>query len=211
MCSGFPFPLNWWQIPLNIYLYIRLIIRMMTSVNFKRMGALRKSLGLENTFAALRDPGVKYICPALPEIDFLFSVIPEELLLCGPIVLPFDPLEESDPGLVKWLDNGPTVLINLGSHVVSNEKIAREVVGAFRILLDYHARQESSKIQVLWKVKADEDVHKFIDENIGKEIKEGRVKVVAWLDAEPVSILQHPNVVCTVHHGGANSFYEGVW
>ena len=154
---------------------------------------------------------MKYICPALPETDFPFAVIPEDLLLCGPIIVPFDPLEESDPELVKWLDNGPTISINLGSHVVSNEKIAREVIGALRILLDHHARRGSSKIQVLWKVRADGDVRKLIDDIIGKEIKEGRVKVVAWLDVEPVSLLQHPNVVCTVHHGGANSFYEGVW
>ncbi|KAN0087849.1 hypothetical protein V8E55_006470 [Tylopilus felleus] len=210
-CSGFPFPLEWWQIPLNIYLHIRFNILMMTSVNIKRIGAIRRSLGLENIFGTQLYPGVKYICPALPETDFPFAVIPEDLLLCGPIIVPFDPLEESDPELVKWLDNGPTISINLGSHVVSNEKIAREVIGALRILLDHHARRGSSKIQVLWKVRADGDVRKLIDDIIGKEIKEGRVKVVAWLDVEPVSLLQHPNVVCTVHHGGANSFYEGVW
>ena len=154
---------------------------------------------------------MNFICPALPEIDFPFAVIPEDLLLCGPIVLPFDPVEESDPELMKWLNNGPTVLINLGSHRVSNKKLAKEMASAFRVLLDYHAQQGFSKIQVLWKVKADGDIRQIIDETVGKEIMEGRVKVVAWLDAEPVSILQHPNVVCTVHHGGANSFYEGVW
>jgi UDP:flavonoid glycosyltransferase YjiC (YdhE family) len=154
---------------------------------------------------------VTYICPALIEIDFPFAVIPENLLLCGPIVVPFDPLEESDPALMKWLDNGPTVLINLGSHVLSNEKLAREMASAFRILLDHHDQQGSRKIQVLWKARADGDIQNAVNEVIGKEIKEGRVKVVAWLDVEPISVLQHPNVVCTVHHGGANSFYEGVW
>jgi UDP:flavonoid glycosyltransferase YjiC (YdhE family) len=133
------------------------------------------------------------------------------MLLCGPIIAPFDPLEESDPALTKWLDNGPTVMINLGSHVLSDEKLVREMAGAFRILFDYHDKQGYSNIQVLWKAKACEDMQKVIDKIIGKEIKEGRVKVVAWLDAEPVSVLQHPNVVCTVHHGGANSFYEGIW
>ncbi|KAF8551422.1 UDP-Glycosyltransferase/glycogen phosphorylase [Imleria badia] len=205
--SGFPYPLKWWQIPLNIYLFIRLILTSANSVNIKQNQALRKSLGLKKS-----EPGVPFICPALPEIDFLFPIIPEEIVLCGPIIMPFDPLEESDPALMKWLDNGPTVLINLGSHAVANGKFAREMVSAFRILLDYHDKKGgSSKIQILWKVKADSDIQKVIDEIVGKEIKEGRIKVVAWLDAEPVSILQHPNVVCTVHHGGANSFYEGVW
>ena len=181
----------------------------MTSEHIKPIQALRGSLGLKNTFG-LR-PGVTYICPALTEIDFPFAVVPENLLLCGPIVLPFDPLEESDPVLMKWLDNGPTVLINLGSHVVSDELLAREMASAFRILLDYHDRQGSRKIQLLWKARAEGDIQNVVDEVIGKEIKERRVKVVAWLDAEPISVLQHPNVVCTVHHGGANSFYEGVW
>jgi hypothetical protein len=211
LSSGFPFPLKWWQIPLNIYLNIRLIINIMTSPRFKQIRALRGSLGFKALFGPKRYSGVTRICPALTEIDFPFAVIPENMLLCGPIVMPFDPLEESDSALMKWLDNGPTVMVNLGSHVLSDEKLAREMAGAFRILLDYHDRQGSSNIQVLWKAKKRGDIQEVIDEIIGKEIKEGRVKVVAWLDAEPVSILQHPNVVCTVRHGGANSFYEGVW
>ena len=184
----------------------------MSSPAVKQTAALRKSLGLPNTAGLRYKYGMRFICPALPEIDFPFAVIPEEILLCGPIVVPFDPLEESDPELMKWLDNGPTVLINLGSHVVADERIAREMVSAFRILLDYHDKKGgSSNVQVLWKAKANGDIQKVIDGIIGKEIKEGKVKVVAWLDAEPVSVLQHPNVVCTVHHGGANSFYEGIW
>ena len=180
-------------------------------MKMKQMESLRKSLGLRSLFDFKPELGVTYISPALTEIDFPFVKIPEAILLCGPIVMPFDPLEKSDPALMKWLDNGPTVMINLGSHMVSDEKLAREMSCAFRMLLDYHDKRGSSKIQVLWKAKTEGDIHKVIDEIIGKEMKEGRIKVVAWLDAEPVSILQHPNVVCTVHHGGANSFYEGIW
>ncbi|KAI9568646.1 hypothetical protein HD554DRAFT_2021909 [Boletus coccyginus] len=211
LASGFSFPLEWWQIPINIYLHIRLIMQSVTSVNIRRILALRGSLGLKNLFGIGFQPGIRYICPAITEIDFPFSVIPEQLLLCGPIVIPFDPLEETDPALMKWLDNGPTVLVNLGSHVISNENLAREMASSFRILLDYHDQQGSQKIQVLWKVKADGDIQSVIDEVIGKEINEGKVRVVAWLNAEPISVLQHPNVICTVHHGGANSFYEGIW
>ena len=184
---------------------------MMTSANLKQIQALRSSLGIKSTVGDPLQHGVICICPALAETDFPFAVIPEEIRLCGPIVVPFDPLEESDPALMKWLDNGPTVMINLGSHVASDEKIAREIAGAIRILLDHHDKRGPRKMQVLWKAKASGDVEKVIEEIIGKEIKEGRVKVLAWLDAEPISVLQHPNVVCTVHHGGANSFYEGIW
>lgn len=187
-------------------------MQLMISTNFKQMQALRKSLGLTAAvFGKQPYSGITCICPALPETDFPFTVIPKEIVLCGPITMPFDPLEESDPALKKWLDNAPTVMINLGSHIVADEKLAREIASAFRILLDYHGRTDASKIQVLWKAKASGDIQTVIDEIMGKEIKEGRVKVVGWLEAEPISILQHPNVVCTVHHGGANSYYEGVW
>ncbi|KAG9311634.1 hypothetical protein JVU11DRAFT_7866 [Chiua virens] len=95
--------------------------------------------------------------------------------------------------------------------VESDEEFAREMAGAFRILLEHHDQRGSDGMQVLWKVQAKGDIQEAINETIGKEIREGRVRVLAWLEAEPISILQHPNVVCVVHHGGANSFYEGVW
>lgn len=210
MSSGYPYPLKWWQVPLNIYLVIRLLVYSMTSPHMKKIHALRSSFGLGPTFKGHPSSTVPYICPSLAAIDFPFAVIPQELTLCGPIVMPFDPLQESDPALMKWLDNGPTVMINLGSHVGSNEKLAREMASAIRIAMDYHDRRQSN-IQVLWKAKARGNIHAVIDEIIGKEVREGRVKILAWLDAEPVSILQHPNLICTVHHGGANSFYEGIW
>jgi hypothetical protein len=210
MSSGYPFPLKWWQVPLNIYLVIRLALYSVTSLHMRQHQSLRKSLGLKTMLGPTISPGVLHICPSFAEIDFPFAIIPQELILCGPIVMPFDPLQESDPALMKWLDNGPTVMINLGSHVDSNEKFAREMASAIRIAMDYHDRRQS-KIQVLWKAKTKGNIHAVIDEIIGKEVREGRVKVLAWLDAEPVSILQHPNLICTVHHGGANSFYEGIW
>ena len=35
-----------------------------------------------------------------------------------------------------------------------------------------------------------------------------RIKIVSWLEAEPGAILRHPSVICSVHHGGANSFLK---
>lgn len=209
--SGFSYPLKWWQIPLNVYLNIRLIVRALTSAHMNQFLALRRSLGITSAIGTIFRPGMTYICSALAETDFPFAAIPEEIHLCGPIIVPFDPLEESDPVLMKWLDNGPTVMINLGSHVLADEKIAMEIAGAIRILLVHHEKKGTSRMQVLWKAKASGNIENAIRDVVGQEIEEGRVKVLAWLSAEPVSILQHPNVVCTVHHGGANSYYEGIW
>ena len=101
-------------------------------------------------------------------------------------------LEESDPALAQWLDNGP---INLGSHVVSDEELAREMVSAFYVLLDYRdTMSQSSNIQVLWKVKAYGDIQNVVDEIIGKEIEEGNVLVGrrAGLDIASIRTLYGP-------------------
>ena len=50
---------------------------------------------------------------------------------------------------------------------------------------------------------------KSLTKSFGKEIKKRvHIKVVVWLDVKPASILQHPNVVCTVRHEGASPFYD---
>lgn len=46
---------------------------------------------------------------------------------------------------------------------------------------------------------------------LGPEIESGTVRIVNWFQAEPTAILQSGNLVCAVHHGGANSFLETVW
>ncbi|KAH6632190.1 hypothetical protein F5144DRAFT_593001 [Chaetomium tenue] len=45
---------------------------------------------------------------------------------------------------------------------------------------------------------------------LGEEVRAGVVKVVDWLEAEPMAVLESGVVVCAVHHGGANSFLEAV-
>ena len=61
-------------------------------------------------------------------------------------------------------------------------------------------------IQVLWKLKS--DVTDDLNTIIGAEVQADRIRIVRWLDTDPVAILQTGSVACMVHHGGANSFYE---
>jgi hypothetical protein len=113
-------------------------------------------------------------------------------------------MKESDP-LWAWLENGPTVLVNLGTHTAANEKFAVQLAGGLRVLLD---RQVDT--QVLWKVRGAADMMAVLINVLGHVIDNGRVKIVDWLDTAPVVILEHRNTICSVHHGGANSFYEAV-
>jgi hypothetical protein len=78
-----------------------------------------------------------------------------------------------------------------------------------RILLE-----KRKEIQVLWKSRPQrgqegrDDV--LLDEILGV-VKEERVRIRGWLEADPVAILQSGHVVAFVNHEGANLFFEGAW
>jgi hypothetical protein len=37
------------------------------------------------------------------------------------------------------------------------------------------------------------------------------VRIESWLKAEPGAIIESGHVICSVNHGGANSWNEGIW
>ena len=80
-------------------------------------------------------------------------------------------------------------------------------------------------LQVLWKlgrkpneklcnaVKPDSYLGDWlwVTDTLQKYIKQDRARVTDWLVAEPKSVLESKNIVCSVNHGGGNSFHEGLW
>jgi hypothetical protein len=147
----------------------------------------------------------------LPELDLPFPYgIPENVHHCGSVLLPSIPISESDPELLKWLKKGPTMLISLGTIYEASTKQVSEIAGGVRIL-----REKRKEIQVLWKLgpqggqEVRDDV--LLNEILGGLVKEERVRIREWLDADPVAILQSGHVVAFVNHGGANSFFGGAW
>ena len=202
--SGYPFPLPWFLIPLNIILRIRLIIAFIFSPEVRSLSKARKDAkltGLVPTFEPYRKDE-SYLSPCLPEIDFP-CYVPSNFRGCGPITIPCLSVTESDPQLAKWLSapSRRTILINLGSHITSEGTDAVEIAKGLRVILAAHP-----DIQVLWKLKS--DITTEIKTIIGAEILADRIRIVSWLDIDPVAILASGHVVCMVHHGGANSFYE---
>ncbi|KAF5319763.1 hypothetical protein D9758_018848 [Tetrapyrgos nigripes] len=204
LSSGFPYPVPLTLIPANIYLNIRMIIKVVTSPIAKSYDKIRKdSHGLAKTVIDQFAPDIPYIFPALPQTEFPGFHFPTNINLCGPILLPSTPLESFDSDTLQWLNNPglKTILVNLGSHVISNADHIRELGGGLRILLS-----KFSDVQILWKIIADGEVQAALT-----EVVDGyRMKVVDWLQVDPHSILYHPDVICSVHHGGANSFFEAV-
>ncbi|KAF9778363.1 hypothetical protein BJ322DRAFT_495180 [Thelephora terrestris] len=47
-----------------------------------------------------------------------------------------------------------------------------------------------------------------IEELLANPKNQERFKMVDWIHADPAAVMNHPNVTESIHHGGANSYYE---
>lgn len=184
--------------------------------------------------------GVKYLVANLPGLEFPHIRTPPHLVPCGPMIRPAPSVSEVDPDLASWLARGPTVYINTGTLHQITEWDALEIARSLRALFDHAsaapavpysddepkegAEREKTRpkvlasgqsLQVLWKLtkrgayaaaEKGSRIHGVLEE----EIEDGRVRIVPWLHPEPSAILAEPTIVCSVHHGGANSFLEAV-
>ncbi|KAL2222296.1 hypothetical protein M432DRAFT_636920 [Thermoascus aurantiacus ATCC 26904] len=207
LSSGFPYPLPWYLIPANIYLNLRFIWSILNDPRIKAINQARAQEGLKGPipmFVSYNKDRL-YLLPDLPELDYPYH-IPDNVIGCGPMVLPSAPLSAVDPELDQWLSRGgPTVVINLGTHFLFDAAQARAIATGLKAVM---ARKPD--LRVLWKLKSKKGDAVITDheEVLAEEIKAGRARIVPWLKADPIVVLQNENVVCSVHHGGANSFYE---
>ncbi|KAK5999129.1 Glycosyltransferase sdnJ [Cladobotryum mycophilum] len=219
--SGFRYPVPWYLIPANIYYLIVLIIAFRSDKNTIEVAThLQSQMGitLRTAIDFLRGipPNLKVIVGTLPELDFPLSVIPPHIFPCGPMIRAAPPISESDPELAGWLAQGPTILLNLGSLCKINEDRAIEMALALRTVLDKASEQSwGASLQVLWKlskigeykvVEPGATIYHILEE----ELKTDRVRIVNWVQAQPISILQSGHIVCSIHHGGANSYNEAI-
>ena len=150
------------------------------------------------------DKNIQYIYPAAPELDFPLRC-PSNVTLCGPILLPVQPVTKADSNLYAWLKQAPTVLIHFGSHFVADQHFAREMAGAIRVFLD-----KCPGGQLLWKLIKHGKYDNSFTQILEQDLKTDRVRITGWLEADPLAILQTSYVSCVVHHGGATSYYEAI-
>ncbi|EXU97601.1 UDPGT family protein [Metarhizium robertsii] len=153
--------------------------------------------------------GLKVFLPSNSTVDFPFSVVPEHYVSCGPMVRSAPPLKESDAELDAWIRQRSTVYINLGTHFLYDDSGTMSLAASIKSLLDA-ATEAGQDIQVLWKLnKGDKSGGDYapLHQKIGYH---DRVRIVDWLLAEPISILTSGAVICSVNHGGANSYFEAV-
>lgn len=204
--SGFRYPVPWYLIPANIFLILVLIIVIATAPEFRHLTKQRKRKGITNIYPLFEpyDKKIQYIYPAAPELDFPLQC-PSNITLCGPILLPVQPVSQADSNLHTWLNRAPTVLIHFGSHFIADFNFASEMAGAIRIFLD-----KCPNAQVLWKLIKHGGYDDSFSDVLAQELITDRVRITGWLDAEPLAILQTGHISCVVHHGGATSYYEAI-
>ena len=205
MASGFPYPLPWSYIPANIYLIYRFLRSRRHNPKLSQLSKHRKACGLSDKIPCMFEGfgDAPILLPSTAAIDFDFFV-PPHVTPCGPIVRPFESLEKTDPDLNAWLRQGPTVLINLGSHVVFDPYLTAQYAAGLKTLLN-----RRPNVQVLWKLKTKDDVTEALS-TIADDIQNSRVRIEGWLHAPPFAILTSGYIACMVHHGGSNSYHEAI-
>ncbi|KAE9380566.1 glycosyltransferase family 1 protein [Stipitochalara longipes BDJ] len=221
--SGFSYPVPWRLIPANISLHFGMILLLVASQKIKKMLSVRRAHGLSELPSSFQiwQPDNHYLVPSAPESEYPCRV-PSNVTPCGPILLPVGSVGEVEPELNSWLQRGPTILINLGSMLRMDETMKLEFATGLKLVLD-----QRPEVQILWKIRESGGLpilsrgkrEMGSQQNLAKtdpldvlsdEIKSGRVKVLNWISVEPLALLQSERIVCSVHHGGSNSFHEAL-
>jgi len=211
MSSGYPFPLPLYLVLANIYILLRLAAMcFLLSREFREIAAIRKSAGLKGPIPSTQQympEKTHYLVPDLPELSLPLADIPPNVTACGPIVP--SPITtnntESSVQLLKWMSNEETVIVNFGSHISFEAGYWASLARGLGTALRKHAN-----LRVLWKLKLQPGISLDADLTgaLGPAWVEGRVKIVEWLDVSPTHLLALPGVVASVHHGGANAYFE---
>jgi len=190
---------------MNILATLVLIYKIATSPRISGLIKYRNAHGLPGGLPASLIRGSSTICPCVTELDFPL-VIPDNLGLYGPIVLDANPIEVADPELNQWLSKAETVVMCMGTHFQYTESHVKAIINGF-----LGAVNRDSGTQFLWKLSNKSQFESLIEEILVDLRDKDRFRIVDWLEADPASIMKHPNVVAFVHHGGANSYYEAAF
>ncbi|KAL4916755.1 diacylglycerol acyltransferase-domain-containing protein [Aspergillus aurantiobrunneus] len=210
--TGFPYPLPLHLIPFNTMAVMKTAKMYHGSGRRReiRDWRIKHKIHGRFPFADAWMPNRLHLSPALKELDWPFQV-PDNVVPCGPILLPVAPVKTQDPEMFTWLHQAPTVLINLGTLYAPGPSVVLEIATGIKMFLESCSDR---KIQVLWKLpKHPHDQDEIYDQSITplkKQLDSDQVRIKSWFEVEPLAMLETGQVVCSVHHGGANSWYEAI-
>ncbi|KAL7932558.1 hypothetical protein V8C35DRAFT_307425 [Trichoderma chlorosporum] len=206
IASGLPFPVPWKDIPSNVYQQLYFIVRFFMAPAIKNRRSWLQEKGIPravNLFEMFRQD-VPWIAMSYPEAGYPLEYIPDNFRVVGPLVLDVAPAETQSAELAGWIKKAPTILVNLGSAFQYEEPWAVVMAEAIAAVLD------ATDAQILWKMRKSQ---KYSDDFLGpakKYIDAGRLRIETWLDVDPTSLYNTGDIAVSVHHGGANCFYEAV-
>ncbi|KAL4933200.1 Diacylglycerol acyltransferase family [Aspergillus undulatus] len=210
--TGFAYPLPIHQIPLNTMAVLKTAKMYHGSGRRREIRDWRIKHKIHGRFPFADGwmPNRLHLSPALKELDWPMDV-PDNVVACGPILLPVASVKTQDPEMFDWLHRAPTVLINLGTLYAPSPSVVLEIATGVKSFL---ASCTDRKIQVLWKLpKHPHDQDEIYNQSITplqKELDSDQVRILSWFQVEPLAMLQTGQIVCSVHHGGANSWYEAI-
>ena len=142
------------------------------------------------------------ICPGIRDLDYPL-VVSDKVGLYGPIVFDTNSIEAVDPELNRWLGRRETVVMCMGAHFFFTETLVKAVINGFLSAVNH-----DSDVQFLWKLPNKAKFEDLIEDALKDSRDRERFKIVDWLEANPSSVMKHPNVVAYIHHGGPNSYYR---
>ncbi|TFB07324.1 hypothetical protein CCMA1212_000234 [Trichoderma ghanense] len=206
IASGLPFPVPWKDIPNNLFQQVYFIIRFLTAPAIKNKRSWLEQHGIPhavNLFESYRQD-VPWIAMSYPEAGFPIEVIPDNFRIVGPLVLDVAPAEAQSAELAAWVKKAPTILVNLGSAFKYEEPRAVIMAEAIAAVLD------ATDAQVLWKMRKTGEYGDGFLEPLREHAEAGRLRLEKWLEVDPMSLYKTGDIAVSVHHGGANCFYEAV-
>lgn len=135
------------KIPVNMYMAFRLIIAALYTPDIRAKRSFLAQHGLQNPidFFNIHRDDSPWITQTLAAASVPLEFVPKNVSAVGPIVVSVAPVAIQDPELSGWLQQRPTIFINLGSSVQYVEERSTVMAGAIKLLLD-----QRGDVQVLW-------------------------------------------------------------
>jgi hypothetical protein len=195
-----------WWIPYNILSALTFILFMVFNPRARAIDAVRKEAGLAGSvLTSLEGGSLGSIVPSLPEIELPHVPLPRTVF-AGPILTPVSAITATEHAdLAAFLARGRTALINMGSMFLYTTD---DVIAVAHAIVDARTRLLGrGGLRVLWKLPGASAFAALLDERLGPTTERREwVRVEEWIDPPALAVLQHPNVVVSVHHGGASEW-----
>lgn len=172
---------------------------LLLSAHVRAVRALRHARGIRRT--PLCDLPF-HLIPSILNLEFPHKP-PNNAILAGPMVVPVPPLnEDGDAFLHTFLNRRRTVLFNMGTLFEFTPADVEAAADAF--LQARHRLATSGGMQVLWKLPRAESFGSILDEKLHGEDRDA-ILVQEWIGPPSLAVLQHPNIMVSIHHGGAST------